>query len=71
MIQLYFVEHSRESAKKQLKELQEQVDSARTVKKEYEAKVAEKVSRVKALNRELQRIEHKVTKQVTFLTFVV
>lgn len=66
MIQLYFVEHSRESAKKQLKELQEQVDSARTVKKEYEAKVTEKVSRVKALNRELQRIEHKVTKQVTF-----
>lgn len=64
MIQLYFVEYSRDNAKKQLKELQDDVDGARAVKKEYEQKVAEKISVVKALNRELQRLEHKVTKQV-------
>lgn len=64
LIQLYFVEYSRDNAKQQLKELQDEVESAKVVKKEYDTKVAEKMSRVKVLSRELQRIENKVTKEV-------
>lgn len=71
LVQLYFVENSRENAKQQLVELRERVDSIRTVKVEYEQKVTEKQQIVKSILREIQKLEQKITKEVKNILNVV
>lgn len=64
LVQLYFVEHSRENAKQQLTELRERADTIRTIKAEYELKVSEKQQIVKSILREIQKLDQKITKEV-------
>ena len=63
-MQLYFVEQSRKDAKKQLIQLRNTVDLSKAKKMECEQQLAERQRAVKDLSREMNKLEHKVTREV-------
>uniref|UniRef100_A0A915EHG8 Structural maintenance of chromosomes protein n=1 Tax=Ditylenchus dipsaci TaxID=166011 RepID=A0A915EHG8_9BILA len=63
MVQLYFVEFSRNAALQQLEALRDQVGETCSAKIQCEKNLSEKQLHVKNLNREMTRIEHKVTRE--------
>lgn len=67
LVQLFFVEHSRENAKQQLIELNERADSIRKTKAEYEQNVTEKQQIVKSILHEIQKLEQKIAKEVNII----
>ncbi|KAI1724897.1 SMC proteins flexible hinge domain-containing protein [Ditylenchus destructor] len=63
LVQLFFVEWSRDSLKTQLEQLRSKVEEVRKVKEEADHTVALKQAQVKNLSREMTRLEHKCQRE--------
>lgn len=60
LVQLFFAEHTREEAKKELAKLQEEVGSVSANKRQMEESIGIKVNDLKKHQREVRKLEQKV-----------